>query len=214
MLIQWPCGWHGFCNHPVNREMPTNREEFPMARIGLFFGTDTGKTRKVAKMIKKKFDDDIMAKPVNVNRADPADVAAYDFLILGTPTLGDGLLPGLSADCEDESWEEFLPKLEDVDFSGKTVAIYGLGDQIGYAGEFVDAMIEIYDLVVEKGGKVVGAWPTDGYEFDHSESVVDGKFVGLALDLDNQSNLTDTRLDAWLKLIADDFGLVEALSAA
>lgn len=178
-----------------------------MAKIGLFFGTDTGKTRKVAKMIKKKFDDELMDKPVNVNRCSPEEIAGYDYLILGTPTLGEGLLPGLSADCENESWEEFLPQLDEVDFTGKTVAIYGLGDQVGYGEEFVDAMIEIYESVKEKGAKVVGAWPTDGYEFEHSEAVVDGKFVGLALDLDNQQNLTEERLDAWLKMIAPDFGL-------
>ena len=80
-----------------------------MARIGLFFGTDTGKTRKVAKQIKKQYDDDTMDKPVNVNKADPDEFAAYDFLILGTPTLGSGDLPGLSADAQEESWEEFLP---------------------------------------------------------------------------------------------------------
>lgn len=178
-----------------------------MAKIGLFFGTDTGKTRKVAKMIKKKFDDDLMASPVNVNRSSAEEMAAYDYLILGTPTLGEGLLPGLSADCENESWEEFLPQIEDMDFSGKTVAIFGLGDQVGYGEEFVDAMLELYEFVTEKGGKVVGAWPTDGYEFEHSEAVIDGKFVGLALDLDNQQGLTEERLDAWLKLIAPDFGL-------
>ncbi len=178
-----------------------------MARIGLFFGTDTGKTRKVSKMIKKLFDDDTMAKPLNVNRADPEEFAAYEYLILGTPTLGEGLLPGMSADCENESWEEFLPKLEDFDFTGKTIAIFGLGDQVGYPGEFVDAIIEIYDFFADKGAKLVGSWPTDGYEFDHSESVVDDKFVGLALDLDNQSNLTDERLNTWLKSIASDFDL-------
>lgn len=178
-----------------------------MARIGLFFGSNTGKTRKVAKMIKKRFDDDTMADLLNVNRATPEDLAQYPFLILGTPTLGEGLLPGLSADCENESWEEFLPKLQDVDFSGKTVAIYGLGDQIGYAEEFLDAMIVLYDFVIERGAKVVGAWPTEGYEFSHSEAVVDGKFVGLALDLDNQSGLTEQRLEAWLQSIAADFDL-------
>lgn len=178
-----------------------------MARIGIFFGTNTGKTRKVAKMIAKKFDDEVIAKPVNVNRTNVDEFASYDFLILGTPTLGEGELPGLSSDCDDESWEEFLPKLEDKDFSGKTVAVYGLGDQVGYANEFVDAMIEVYDFFVEKGAKVVGAWPTDGYEFDHSEALVDDKFCGLALDLDNQSGLTEQRLDAWLKLIANDFDL-------
>jgi len=184
-----------------------------MAKVGLFFGTNTGKTRKVAKMIKKRFDDDTMADPLNVNRTTPEDFAQYQYLILGTPTLGDGLLPGLSADCEAESWEEFLPKLQGVDFTGKTVAIYGLGDQIGYGHEFLDAMILLYDFLVGAGAKVVGAWPTDGYEFEHSESVIDGKFVGLALDLDNQSGLTDARIDAWLKLISAELGLT-ALAAA
>ncbi len=178
-----------------------------MARIGLFFGSNTGKTRKVAKLIKKRFDDDTMADPLNVNRATPEDIAQYQYLILGTPTLGDGQLPGLSSDCDSESWEEFLPQLEGVDFTGKTVALYGLGDSVSYADEFLDAMIVLYRFVVERGAKVVGAWPTEGYDFEHSESIVDGKFVGLALDLDNQSGMTDELLTAWLGLIAKDFDL-------
>ncbi len=184
-----------------------------MARIGIFFGSNTGKTRKVAKMIKKRFDDETMADPLNVNRVSAEDIGKYDFLIFGTPTLGEGVLPGLSADCESESWEECLPKLEGIDFNGKTIAIYGLGDQVGYAHEFLDAMIDLYEFFSEKGARIVGAWPTDGYEFDHSEAIVDGKFVGLALDLDNQSGLTEQRLDAWLKLIAADFGLASQAAA-
>ncbi len=178
-----------------------------MSRIGLFFGTDTGKTRKVAKMIKKKFDDDTMAAPLNVNRADSETFTNYEYLILGTPTLGEGLLPGTSADCENESWEEFLPKIEDQNFSGKTIALYGLGDQVGYAHEFVDALMELYDFFSERGAKIVGSWPNEGYEFEHSEALVDGNFVGLALDLDNQSNLTEDRLKGWLASIAGDFDL-------
>jgi flavodoxin I len=178
-----------------------------MSKIGLFFGTDTGKTRKVAKMIKKLFDDEVMAKPVNVNRAVAEEFSSYDYLILGTPTLGEGLLPGLSAECENESWEEFLPQLEDQDFTGKTIAIYGLGDQVGYADEFLDAMMEIYDFFSEKGAKLVGSWPVEGYEFEHSEAILDDKFVGLALDLDNQQDLTEERLNKWLQSISDDFGI-------
>lgn len=178
-----------------------------MARIGLFFGSNTGKTRKVAKMIKKRFDDDTMADALNVNRASAEDVAQYQFLIIGTPTLGDGELPGLSSDCENESWEEFLPKLQDVDLSGKTVAIFGLGDQVGYPKEFLNGMGILYDFIVERGAKVVGAWPAEGYEFEASEAVRDGRFVGLALDLDNQSGLTEERLGTWLKLIAAEFDL-------
>lgn len=178
-----------------------------MARIGLFFGTNSGSTRKIAKQIKKRFDDDTMAEPVNINKATPADLAAYDFLILGTPTLGDGLLPGLEAECDDESWAEALDKLKGTSFAGKTVALYGLGDQDTYAHEFVDGLILLYDFFKGAGAKIVGAWPTDGYTFDVSQSIIDGKFVGLAIDQDIQPELTAERVDAWLKLIAPDFGL-------
>jgi len=178
-----------------------------MAKIGLFFGTDTGNTRKIAKQIKKNYDDELMAKPVNVNRAETSEFMSYDYLILGTPTLGEGLLPGLGADCESESWEEFLEKIGDQKFDGKTIAIFGLGDQVGYPMEFVNAIADLYDFFKDRGATIVGFWPTEGYEFEDSSAVVDGQFLGLALDLDNQSNLTDERLAKWLSDIAGAFGL-------
>ena len=127
-----------------------------MARIGIFFGSNTGNTRKIAKMIKRRFDDDTMADALNVNKATPELIASYDHLILGTPTLGEGQMPGLDADCQNESWAEFLPRLADVDFSGKTVALYGLGDQEKYPDNFADALGELYEFVKARGAKVVG----------------------------------------------------------
>lgn len=178
-----------------------------MARIGIFFGTNSGTTRKIAKQIKKRFDDETMAEPVNINKASVEDLLAYDFLIVGTPTLGDGQLPGLAAECDEESWEEALESLQGTSFAGKTVAIYGLGDQETYAHEFVDGMILLYDFFKGAGAKIVGAWPTDGYNFDISQAVVNDQFVGLALDQEIQPELTAERLDGWLKLIAPEFGL-------
>jgi flavodoxin I len=178
-----------------------------MSRIGLFFASSTGNTRRIAKMIKKRFDDDTMADALNVNKATADLVAGYSYLIFGTSTLGGGQLPGLSTDCMGGGWEEFLPQLKDVDFTGKTVALYGLGDQNKYPDEFVDALGEIYQFVVARGAKVVGAWPADDYDFISSKALVDGDFVGLVLDQENQKMLTDTRVDAWLKLIAPEFGL-------
>lgn len=183
-----------------------------MAKIGIFFGTDTGNTRKIAKQIKRQFDDELMAKPLNVNRTEVDDFMSYDFLILGTPTLGDGLLPGLSADAESESWEEFLPKLEDQSFEGKTIAIYGLGDQVTYPLEFINAVFFLHEFFEERGAKMVGYWPTEGYGFEESMAVDGDHFLGLALDLDNESMLTEERLSGWLASIAESFGL--PLSAA
>jgi len=171
-----------------------------MGKIGIFFGSDTGNTRRVAKSIHKKLGADADA-PVNVNKASVDDLLGYNALILGTPTLGDGELPGLTSGGSAESWEEFLPKLKSKDMSGKVVALFGLGDQEGYGHEFVDALIFIYDVLVENGATVVGAWPTDGYGFEASKAVVDGEFVGLVIDHDNQSDQTDERVDAWLEIV-------------
>ena len=178
-----------------------------MSRIGLFFASSTGNTRRIAKAIKKRFDDETMADALNVNKATPELIAGYSYLIFGTSTLGGGQLPGLSTDCMGGGWEEFLPQLKDVDFTGKTVALFGLGDQDKYPEEFVDAMGEIYKFIVARGAKVVGAWPADDYDFISSKSIVDDEFVGLVLDQENQKALTESRVDAWLKQIAPEFSL-------
>lgn len=179
-----------------------------MARIGLFFGTDTGKTRRIAKQIKKKYDDALMAAPRNVNRVSVEEFMAFDFLILGSPTLGEGRLPGIETEAQAPSWLEFLPTIEDQDFTGKTIALYGLGDQVGYPLEFVNAIGILHEFFSDRGATLVGGWPVEGYDFEDSLAVSGDEFVGLALDLDNQDALTNERLDGWLASISDIFGLV------
>ncbi|MBL6987906.1 MAG: flavodoxin [Methylobacter sp.] len=173
-----------------------------MAKVGVFFGTDTGNTRRIAKDIVTKLGSAIAAKPVNVRNAVVADMLAYDTLILGVPTYGEGQLPGLSTGNATASWEEFLPTLEGQDFSGKKVAIYGLGNQKSYPEEFVNAAFYLYERFKQCGATIIGAWDTEGYHFKASKAVVDNRFVGLVLDQENQKDLTPERLDAWLKELA------------
>lgn len=174
-----------------------------MAKIGIFFGTDTGRTRLVAKQIAKKLGD-AAAAPVNIGRATPADFLVHDALIVGSPTLGDGELPGLSTGLAQPSWEEFLPQLAGADLSGKVVAVYGLGDQKKYPDEFVDAIGLIHAALLARGARLVGRWPTAGYEFADSQAVDGEHFLGLALDQINQPALTESRLDAWLAQIGPE----------
>jgi flavodoxin I len=166
-----------------------------MAKIGLFYGTDTGNTRKVGKLIAKQFDEDVV-ELYNVADADVAEVTKYNALIFGTPTLGDGEL--------ENSWASFLPKLDGIDFSNKTVAIYGLGDQEGYPDEFVDAMIFIYKKVKKLGATIIGSWSTEGYEYVKSRAEIDGKFLGLVIDQDNQKDQTKERVVEWINQIRAD----------
>lgn len=174
-----------------------------MAKIGIFFGTDTGRTRLVAKQIAKKLGDAADA-PVNIGRTTLEQFLAYDAYILGSPTLGDGELPGQSTGLAQASWEEFLPLLSDSYLSGKVFAIFGLGDQKKYPDEFVDAIGILHDALVVRGGRVIGRWPTAGYEFAASQAVDGDHFLGLAIDQHQQPLLTEERIDAWLAQITPE----------
>ena len=160
-----------------------------MANIGIFFGSDTGNTEKVAEKIATKLSLD--AQDIAGNSSEIFD--DYDLLILGTPTANYGEMQ--------PDWDYFVPELEDADLNGKKVALFGLGDQVDYPDSFLDAMGELAEMVEQAGGELIGAWPTDGYDFNDSRAVKDGKFVGLALDEDRQPELTDDRIATWLSTL-------------
>lgn len=180
-----------------------------MARIGIFFGSETGRTRLLAKQIAKKLAANFglnAEKPLNIGRTALDDFLACDALILGLPTLGDGELPGQSCGLEQPSWEEFLPTLPAGALTGKVVAIFGLGDQEKYPEHFVDAIGLLYDAVTDCGARVVGRWPTEGYTFTESAAVDGDHFLGLAIDQHAQAGLTEARVDQWLSRIVPEFG--------
>ena len=169
-----------------------------MKKIGIFFGTETGTTRLIAKRIQKKLGDEIAAKPVNVNRISPEEMLQYDALILGTPSYGVGDIPGRSAGCLEPNWEEFLYKLDNPDFSGKRIALFGLGAQERYSDRFASSLLRLYQVFWGYGAEIVGSWSTEGYTFAHSAAVMDGRFVGLVLDERTQGMYSNERIDAWL----------------
>jgi flavodoxin I len=176
-----------------------------MASVGLFFGSDTGNTEEVAKLIQKQ----LLEKNVDVHdiaQSTKESIAAYDILILGIPTWYYG-----EAQCD---WDDFFPELEQIDFTNKLIAIFGCGDQEDYSEYFLDAMGMVADLVQKKGGLVVGHWPTEGYEFEASKALVDDQhFVGLGIDVDRQPELTEQRVSDWIALLQEEMGLSEILDA-
>jgi flavodoxin I len=174
-----------------------------MEKIGIFFGTDSGTTRliakKIARMLGKRLDAAVeVAKPLNVNRIGADQFLGYRRLILGTPTYGDGLLPGKAAGTNEESWLEFLAQLQGLDFNGVRIALYGLGDQETYPRNFVDGMMELHRFFSAAGAVMVGDCANQGYCFEKSRALVNGRFVGLALDQHLQHLLTEQRIENWL----------------
>ncbi|MDJ0675597.1 MAG: flavodoxin FldA [Calothrix sp. MO_167.B42] len=169
-------------------------------KIGLFYGSTTGKTEAVAQMIQEELGGDDVVTLHDMSQAEAADFDEYECLIIGCPTWDIGELQS--------DWDGFYQdELENIDFSGKTVAYFGTGDQIGYSDNFQDAMGILETAISEKGGKTVGYTSTDGYDFDNSQGVKNGKFVGLAIDEDNQSDLTDKRVKDWTAQLKTEFGL-------
>lgn len=91
-----------------------------MAITGIFFGSDTGNTENIAKMIQKQLGKDV-ADVHDIAKSSKEDLEAYDILLLGIPTWYYG-----EAQCD---WDDFFPTLEEIDFNGKLVALFGCGDQ-------------------------------------------------------------------------------------
>lgn len=177
-----------------------------MAQIGLFFGSDEGNTEAVAYRIQSRLGTDVV-DIFDVADVTQLDFADYDKFILGIPTWDFGQIQS--------DWEEFWDDISQVSFVGKTVALFGLGDQFGYGDFFLDAMGMLHDVVRQNGARIVGHWPVQGYEFDASKALVEGqdKFVGLALDEDQQAELSAARLDAWCHQIHSEFNLQTPLIA-
>ncbi|MGL4352868.1 MAG: flavodoxin FldA [Aeromonas popoffii] len=172
-----------------------------MASVGLFFGSDTGNTEAVAKMIQKELGKQLI-EVRDIAKSSKADIDSFDLLMFGIPTWYYG-----EAQAD---WDDFFPELEEIDFTNKLVAIFGCGDQEDYAEYFLDAMGTLRDIVEAKGAIIIGNWPTAGYEFEASKAVVDDKhLVGLGIDEDRQPELTAERVKGWCKQLHEEMCLAE-----
>ncbi|EES90035.1 flavodoxin [Helicobacter canadensis] len=169
-----------------------------MSKIGLFYGSDGGNTQRVAEKIatnlREKHSKEV--EVFDVAKASKEDLKGFTNLILATPTYGSGEIQS--------DWEEFLTALSPSDFEGKVVALVGLGDQDTYSDTFSNGVFEIYNQV-SKTAKIIGKTSTQGYEYEESNSAIEGEFIGLILDEDNQEDLTDARIEKWCDSIAKEF---------
>ncbi len=166
-----------------------------MKKVGIFYGSTTGTCEDLAGRIATELgvaaSDVFSAGQLNAELA-----GSYDVLVLGTSTWGDGELQ--------DDWYDALEALKSADLSGKLVALFGCGDSASYCDTFCDAIGIIYEGLKDSGCTFTGTGvSTDGYSFSSSRAVVDGAFVGLALDEQNESDQTDARISAWVAGLKD-----------
>jgi len=165
--------------------------------IGLFYGSDTGMTEEITHTIVDEWNvTDI--EVIEINNANSSDFDKFNFIILGLSTWYDGDLQS--------DWESYFDEFKTIDFTNKTVAIYGLGDQYGYGEYFIDGVGMLAEVVIANGGNIIGKWPTKGYDYTESKAKIENEdsFYGLAIDEDNQPELTQERLLKWLTILKNN----------
>ena len=164
-------------------------------RIKLIYGSDTGNTELVTEDITKLLDD---VEVTTVADLTPEDWD-HDKFILGIPTWYDGELQS--------DWEDYFEEFKTIDFKGKVIALLGLGDQIGYDEWFCDGIGILAEVIIKNGGQVIGfTEKDDSYEFEDSKALVDDDTLyGLAIDEDNQPELTQERLKKWVEQLKKEF---------
>ena len=161
----------------------------------IFFATSTGKTEDIADRLKELLPGTEAKDVDNIDSID--ELVNAESLICCVPTWNTGADEARSG----TAWDDLAQDIPNQDFAGKPVAILGLCDSSGYSDFFCDAMEELYTAFLQSGAKMIGKVPTSGYTYDDSKSVIDGKFCGLPIDEDNESELTDERLSQWVQQI-------------
>ncbi len=167
-----------------------------MKKIGLLYSFNTNKTAQVAKRIQENFDEKDI-EPVNAEDINGNEFSSFDNLILGCPTWFDGELPNY--------WDEFLPELEDLNLKGKTIALFGNGDQVGYPENFVDAIGIMAEALEKQGAEIVGYTSVKDYSYERSKAERGDHFCGLAIDFENQSRLNNKRIKEWCEQLKETF---------
>ncbi|MFP3028981.1 MAG: flavodoxin FldA [Arsenophonus sp.] len=171
-----------------------------MPIIGIFFGSDTGNTENIAKIIQKTLGGVDIAEIHDIAKSSKEDIEAFNILLFGIPTWYYG-----EAQCD---WDDFFPTLKEIDFTNKIVAIFGCGDQEDYSEYFCDAMGTMKEVIKPNGAIIVGRWSTEGYHFEASKGLSDNThFIGLAIDEDRQPELTFERVKSWVKQISKELNL-------
>lgn len=168
-----------------------------MSKTGIFYSFNSIKTAKAAEKIIEEMGADFRIVPVNAEELTEELFLSFKNLILGVPTWFDGELPSY--------WDEFVPALEDLDLKDKTIAIFGLGNQVEYPENFGDAVGIMAELVQKRGARLIGSTSTNEYVYESSKAEVDGKFIGLILDQETQPRLSKERITNWVKDIKTQF---------
>lgn len=178
-----------------------------MKRVNILSWPKGGETEKVAEQLLWQFNNcgsDVKALELDFITVDEQKLTSCDLLVVGGSTVGSD---NWSTADNTTKWGHLFSLLRLTDLSGLKAAVFGLGDQKKFPDNFVDGMSVVKKVLELKGAKIVGYWSADSYEFNDSRSIVEDSFVGLALDTENQPELTNPRIHEWVEQLLHEIGV-------
>tara|TARA_Y100001968_G_scaffold122784_1_gene111714 strand:- start:2628 stop:3140 length:513 start_codon:yes stop_codon:yes gene_type:complete len=169
-----------------------------MKKIGLFWGSSSDNTKTAAEFMAEYLEmNDIEVESFDISEVEVEKILEFDNIIIGCPTWNIGELQ--------EDWDAVFSDYENLDFSGKTGAFFGCGDQVGYPDNFLDAIGILGKPFMAKGGSLIGKCDRNEYEFRESVGLEGDKLLGLGLDYDNEDEKCEDQMIMWLENIIGEF---------
>ncbi len=173
-----------------------------MSKTALFFSPEGGNVNGVANMLGEMIGNDKI-DVIPVKEVVKEDIMKYDKIILAGSTVG---ADHWNNETIVDEWPEFFMKIKEISFEKKKVAIIGLGNCVLYPEHFAAGMAILYENLKKLNAQIFGKIEAKGYDFTDSEALLeDGYFCGLALDEDNEAELTAERLEKWISILKPDF---------
>lgn len=170
-----------------------------MGKTLIVFWPPNGSVNKAAEIVQQKIPNSDIT---SLKLFDFNFFKQYDFFIFGCSTVGaDNWTEAYTG----EQWVPFFKKAQDEGYNliGKKAAIFGLGNAVLYPNHFIDHVEILYNALISLGAQIIGKWPVDEYDYFESSAEENGFFHGLALDHDNEPELTETRITNWVKLLKE-----------
>lgn len=117
-----------------------------MKNIVIAYGSTTGNTEQVANLLAGHLDQHQVAV-YEVSALTEDLVAKADLVLLGASTWGYG-------EVQDD-FAAYMSKIDGKTYGGKSVAVFGCGDQAGFGDVFCEAVTLIEEAVQAAGGGLV-----------------------------------------------------------
>jgi len=173
-----------------------------MSKTALFYSPEGGNVNGVAVQLGEMIGTDNL-DVIPAKEAESDIVSKYNQIILVGSTVG---ADHWNNEVIEDEWTTFFTKIEDLSFENKKVAIVGLGNCVLYPSHFADGMADLYERITKKSAQVFGFVDAEEYDFEDSEALnEEGSFCGLALDEDNEAELSAGRLEKWIEQLRPDF---------